>query len=598
MSVDTQTPLATSGARPWDELRRNPLFWIAASVLSVIVVTGVFAPLIAPHDPDFSRLDLVNAPAGADALLGGDSAGRDVLSRLIFATQTTLIGVIIAVSVSMLIGLVSGLLAGYRGGVIDETFNWVANLIIVLPSMMVLIAMFATVGPSTVLTMVVLGVILAPNFFRLVRNQTVAVRNELYVDAARVSGVSPVRIVFRHILRVIIAPVIIMAASIGSLSIMMQSGLAFLGLGDAKTPTWGAMLLDAFKNIYTAPQLMIWPGVMIALTAGSLLLLANALRDTVAGTRRVRRAPRQRSAPTGPTAGRSEGTPLLALREVSIAFSKPDGSDTVVVDSTDICVEAGEIVGLVGESGSGKTQTILSVLDLLADGGRVRSGTISLDGVVLSSLSPRRRREVLGRNVGYIPQEPMSNLDPSFTIGSQLVEPLTAVAGLTGREARERSLELLRRVGITDPQRVFDSYPHQISGGMAQRVLIAGAVACDPKLLIADEPTTALDVTVQAEILEVIRSLQQERGLGVLLVTHNLGVVADLCDRVVVMKDGAIRERGDVRQVLLRPEDEYTRSLLSSTLATRPAREAWTERLATGSIGIASIEKTQKAGAR
>lgn len=355
MSIDTQTPLAAHGASPWGELRRNPLFWIAASVLSVIVVTGILAPVLAPQDPEVGRLELVNAPMGPGAVLGGDSVGRDVLSRLISATQTTLIGVIIAVSVSMLIGLVSGLIAGYRGGVLDETFNWVANLIIVLPSMMVLIAMFATVGPSTVLTMIVLGVILSPNFFRLVRNQTITVRNELYIDAARVSGVSPLRIVFRHILRVIIAPVIIMAASVGSLAIMMQSGLAFLGLGDAQTPTWGAMLLDAFKNIYTAPQLMVWPGVMIALTAGSLLLLANSLRDAVAGTRTAKRTRRRRagdpSLPTPPAAG-AQSTTLLALSEVSIAFARSDGSDAVVVHGTDLSVDAGEIVGLVGESGS------------------------------------------------------------------------------------------------------------------------------------------------------------------------------------------------------------------------------------------------------
>jgi ABC-type dipeptide/oligopeptide/nickel transport system ATPase component len=174
--------------------------------------------------------------------------------------------------------------------------------------------------------------------------------------------------------------------------------------------------------------------------------------------------------------------------------------------------------------------------------------------------------DLRGKRISYIPQEPMSNLDPAFTIGSQLVRPMVKVLGISRGEARKRALDLLASVGIPDPKRTFSAYPHEVSGGMAQRVLIAGAFSCEPDLIIADEPTTALDVTVQAEVLDVLRDLQTRTGLGVVLVTHNFGVVADVCDRVAVMQDGRLVEEGPVRSILRTPQHPYTQMLLSSML--------------------------------
>ena len=219
------------------------------------------------------------------------------------------------------------------------------------------------------------------------------------------------------------------------------------------------------------------------------------------------------------------------------------------VDGVDIRVEAGQRVGVIGESGSGKTQTAFSVLGLLPRGGHVSGGRIDFDGSDLTAASEKQYTALRGTRIGYIPQEPMSNLDPSFTIGSQLVEPLRVGLGMSKKDATERALSLLDRVGIPNPQRTFDAYPFEVSGGMAQRVLIAGAVSTDPDLIIADEPTTALDVTVQAEVLDLLRDLQKERGMAMLLVTHNFGVVADLCDRVTVMQQGLFVESGPVRTI-------------------------------------------------
>jgi peptide/nickel transport system permease protein len=233
----------------------------------------------------------------------------------------------------------------------------------------------------------------------------------------------------------------------------------------------------------------------------------------------------------------------------------------------------GEVLGIVGESGSGKTQTIFSVLGLLPAGGTAVADGIRVGGEEVGHRTPKERAALLGRSIGYVPQEPMTNLDPSYPIGHQLVEPLRHVHGLSKAEARQRARDVLVRVGITEPDRVLGAYPHQISGGMAQRVLIAGAVAGRPSLLVADEPTTALDVTVQAEVLELLRELQREYGMALVIVTHDFGVVADICDRVVVMKDGRVVETGPVERIFRRPEDPYTAELIGASLDDATCRD-------------------------
>lgn len=391
-------------------------------------------------------------------------------------------------------------------------------------------------------------------------------RNELYVDAARVSGLSDTRIVSRHILAAVRAPLIIVAAGTVGAGIAIQAGLEFLGLGDPSSPTWGGMLNDAFLNIYSAPLNVLWPGLAIGLTIGALSLFANALRDALEDTAPVRTKKEERFLSTeairiapdvasnpstvevlaAPTAEPRTDGHLVSVHNLRIGYPDGRGGENVVVKGVNLQIARGEIVGLVGESGSGKSQTAFAILGLLPSNARVLSGSVQVAGHQMTSLPERELQALRGTTMAYVPQEPMSSLDPSFTIGHQLVVPMRRRLGLSRAKATERALELLDRVGIADPRRTFGSYPHQISGGMALRVLIAGAVSCDPELIIADEPTTALDVTVQAEVLDLLRDLQRERDMGMLLVTHNFGVVADLCDRVCVMQQGRIVETGDV----------------------------------------------------
>ncbi|WP_050776840.1 dipeptide/oligopeptide/nickel ABC transporter permease/ATP-binding protein [Streptomyces sp. SPB074] len=572
-------------------LVRNPLAAVSLLVLGALVLAALLspllAPLLAPHGPaDATLADAFAHPGGAHPL-GADSAGRDILSRLLYGGRNTLGGARVALGIALLLGVPAGLHAGYRGGWFDAAAGWTVNLVMALPAMVVLLASRAILGPNVLVLMIVLGVLAAPSFYRLVRGIVADVRGELYVDAARVSRLSDRRIVARHVLIVVRGPIIIQTALVAGVAIGLQAGLEFLGIGSGSAATWGAMLNEAFQNIQRAPALLLWPGLALGLTNAALVLLAAALRDTLEDRAPAPARRRRAEAPAPPAPGLPAPEPsatggeraeLLSVRGLKVAYRRPDGTDKEVVHGVDLDVRRGEILGPVGESGSGKTQTAFSLLGLLPEGGRLSAGSALLAGHEVAGLPERTHRTLRGTTVAYIPQEPMSNLDPAFTVGSQLTEPIRRVLGLTRREAAHRAAELLRQVEIPAPEEVMRRYPHEISGGMAQRVLIAGAISCDPALLIADEPTTALDVRFQAEILDLLRRLREERDLGVLLVTHNLGVVADLCDRVAVMNDGRIVETGTTGQVLHHPRDPYTRTLLGAVLDAVPAREPWQPR--------------------
>ena len=586
LPITSSIPTGQSGvvvrANTLKRILTNPMGIVAVLILTVMAVVAIFADAIAPFGENFANIAKTLAAPDAINLLGTDSAGRDTFSRLVFGTRITLLSALLCAAVAIAIGLPAGLIGGYHVGRFDSVANWVTNVLMALPGIIVLLTIRAAFGPSVWISMIAFGILISPGYFRLTRTAVRSVRNELYVDAARVSGLSDTRIIARHIFSVVRAPIIIQTAMVCGVAISIQSGLEFLGLGDPTTATWGVMLSEGFKNVYLTPTLLLWPALAIGLTIGALVLLGNAVRDALEDAETVKpvsknaaelavtRATRaHRKTPAAVDVGTEHH--LLRVANLGVGYPQADGSIKKVVDDVSFHVDRGEVLGIVGESGSGKSQTAFSILGLLPDNARIVAGSIQFDGnytvapgddtVVQGRLTPLR-----GARISYIPQEPMSNLDPAFTIGSQLVAPMLTVLGISKKEATARALKLLADVGIVTPARTFAAYPHEVSGGMAQRVLIAGAISCEPDLIIADEPTTALDVTVQAEVLDLLRDLQQRLGVGVILVTHNFGVVADLCDRVVVMKNGRLVEDGPVRDILRTPKDPYTITLLSSML--------------------------------
>lgn len=605
MSDSVETAAVTAAASPmqagqsgtvvrsnvFKRLVRNPLGIAALLILLTISLLALLAPVLAPFDENYANIAKTLAAPDSVNILGTDSAGRDVWSRLLFGAQLTLLSALLCAGVAIAIGLPSGLIAGYYSGTFEAVSNWVVSITMSLPGLIVLLTIRAAFGPSVWISMIAFGILISPAYFRLTRTAVQSVRNELYVDAARVSGLSDWSIIARHIFSVVRAPIIIQTAAIAGVAIAIQSGLEFLGLGDPSKATWGVMLSEGFKNVYLTPTLLFWPALAMALTIGGLVLLGNALRDALEDGEKIKH--RKKKAVPGPgsdkrttaapatvrpsrkaaVAAVDAGTEhhLVKVTNLGVGYPQADGSIKKVVDDVSFHVDRGEILGIVGESGSGKSQTAFSILGLLPDNARIVAGSIQFDGNYTVApgderVNQARLSTLRGKRISYIPQEPMSNLDPAFTIGYQLVTPMVRVLGISKDEARKRALKLLADVGIANPERTFNAYPHEVSGGMAQRVLIAGAISCEPDLVIADEPTTALDVTVQADVLDLLRELQQRLNIGVILVTHNFGVVADLCDRVAVMQNGRLVEEGSVRDILRNPKERYTQTLLASML--------------------------------
>lgn len=572
-------------------LIRNPLGIASLVILGSIALLAIFAPVLAPFEENFANISKTLAAPDSVNILGTDSAGRDTWSRLLFGSQLTLVSALLCAGVAIAIGLPAGLIAGYYAGKFEAVSNWVVSILMSLPGLIVLLTIRAAFGPSVWISMIAFGVLISPSYFRLTRTAVQSVRNELYVDAARVSGLSDMSIIARHIFSVVRAPIIIQTAAIAGVAIAIQSGLEFLGLGDPTKATWGVMLSEGFKNVYLTPTLLLWPALAMALTIGGLVLLGNAIRDALEDGEKIKHRKKKVAKAERNAAERTTAEPakarqsrksvaavetgtehhLVKVTNLGVGYPQADGYIKKVVDDVSFHVDRGEILGIVGESGSGKSQTAFSILGLLPDNARIVGGSIQFDGNYTVApgedrVSQERLSKLRGKRISYIPQEPMSNLDPAFTIGYQLVTPMVRVLGISKSEARQRALKLLTDVGIANPELTFNAYPHEVSGGMAQRVLIAGAISCEPDLVIADEPTTALDVTVQADVLDLLRELQQRLNIGVILVTHNFGVVADLCDRVVVMQNGRLVEEGTVRDILRNPKEPYTQTLLGSML--------------------------------
>jgi peptide/nickel transport system ATP-binding protein len=265
---------------------------------------------------------------------------------------------------------------------------------------------------------------------------------------------------------------------------------------------------------------------------------------------------------------------VLEVENLTVQFSGEAG-DVTVVDGIGFQVGKGETLGIVGESGCGKSVTSLSIIRLLAKNGKVTSGEIKLNGENLLELNETKMRQTRGNRIAMIFQEPMTSLNPVLTIGKQIAEVLILHGGVNRKQAKAKTVELLKQVGIPRAEEICSEYPHQLSGGMRQRIMIAMAIACNPELLIADEPTTALDVTIQAQILELLKTLRTEMGMSMILITHDLGVVAEMCDRVIVMYAGEVVESADVRTLLRNPKHPYTTGLIQSS----PHKSAGSRRL-------------------
>lgn len=573
-ALPTTDAPAASSAKLVRSLAKRPLAAASFSFIILIVAAAIAAPIIAPYNPLAPDLQHKLLGPGADHLLGTDSLGRDVLSRLLYGARPTLAECGQTIAVALAVGVTAGLVSGYIGKLTDAVISRAIDVLLSVPAFIILLVVLTISPQDMFVPTVTLGVLFSPGIARVIRSAVLGVRSELYIDAAKVSGLRAGTIIWTEVLPRCAGPIIVQASLTSGAALLTITGLGFLGFGgQPPAPTWGSMIADGNSVIQQQSWLLVPTGAVVALSVLAFGVLGDAVRDALSD--RWTGASDQRGwaepSETGTRAERpaaaspvdAAARDLLEVHDLSVSFPRGDGA-LEVVRGVNFAVRTGEAVGIVGESGCGKSVTMRAVLGLLRSHGRVTSGSILFEGRDLARMRPSERARYRGTSIGFIPQEPLAALDPICSIGQLLTSAVRKHDGCGRRQARERAVELLRLVQLRDPEAVLKRYPFEISGGMAQRVLIALALVGRPKLLIADEPTTALDVTVQAEILDLLRSLREQLGMALVLVTHDWGVVADSCDRVVVMYAGEVVEEADAGEILARPMHPYTAALLAS----------------------------------
>jgi peptide/nickel transport system permease protein len=575
----------------WGEHRRVQRFFrntgviLSIAWLLLMIVCAIFAPSIAPHDPNAQNLAQTSAGISSSHWFGTDDLGRDVLSRLIYGAQSSMQVTFETVGLALVLALVIGLAAGFNGGWLDYLLMRATDAGLAFPPLVLALAVVAVLGTSVNDTSLALAIVFAPGFARFVRGQTLAVKEESFVEASHSIGSSPMRIVIVRILPNVMTGLVVgVAIALGS-ALLAESGLAFLGLGPPPpSASWGSMLREGYDTVlFTHPWALVPAGLTIALTVLAFNTIGDSLRDNLSGattkSRRQRGVKRQRgitavARPAQPTpteaVSQSNGLPaLLEVRDLSVEF-ETDAGRVRVVDGVSFDVAAGEILGLVGESGSGKTVSSLAILRLLpSPPAHIVGGSIRFSGRDLLDMDFDELRRIRGGDIAVVFQDPLASLDPSFTVGYQLVEAIRLHERLSRSASRDRAARLLESVHIPDPAQRLSAYPHQLSGGMRQRVMIAMALSCHPRLLIADEPTTALDVTVQAQIVELLNELRKTEGLAVLFVTHDLALISELSDEVAVMYAGQVVEHAATADLFAHPRHPYTAALLAATPGIR-----------------------------
>ncbi|MEU8364400.1 dipeptide/oligopeptide/nickel ABC transporter permease/ATP-binding protein [Nonomuraea sp. NPDC048882] len=537
-------------------------FWLAVGWIGLILLAALLADLLpfAPYDETLAGPPQ-SGPSAAHPF-GTDGLGRDVLSRVVYGARVSLGVGIGAVLLGLGIGAPLGILAGYRRKAADAVIMAVNDVAQAFPALVFALAVVAFAGANLRNVLIVLGVLGVPSWVRLIRGATLTFAEREFVLAARVLGTRDRRILWREIVPNVAVPAASYAFIGMAVVVVAEGSLAFLGLSvQAPTPTWGGLINEGRTLMETAPHVVLAPSIAMFLTVLSFNLVGDRLRS-LTDVRESGLEPVRQAAPALPATTHPVRDVLLQVEELRTHFVTPRGL-VKAVDGVSFTLERGRTLAIVGESGSGKSMLIRSVLGLLP-GTSVRGGNVYLSGDDLTSYTAAEMRSVLGPRLGTVFQDPMTALNPVRTIGTQVMEPLRVHMNLTRRQARAEAAELLASVGIPDPVRMLRRYPHQLSGGMRQRVTIAMALSCRPDVLFADEPTTALDVTIQDQVLRLLHRQREERDMAVVLVSHDLSVVARWADEVIVMYAGKVVERGPAAEVFARPRMPYTEALLQA----------------------------------
>ncbi|MDB1776282.1 dipeptide/oligopeptide/nickel ABC transporter permease/ATP-binding protein [Eggerthella lenta] len=566
---------------------------ISLVVLILIVMIAVFANILAPHNP----LEIFTARQAPDAqfLFGTDDKGRDVLSRMMYGARYSLIIGLGATAFALVCGSIIGAVAAVARKWVSEVIMRILDVIMSFPGIALAATFVLVFGNSVPSLIFAIGFLYIPQIARIVRANVVSEYNQDYVRAVVVSGARAPWILVKHVIRNCIAPVMVFTIVLVADAIVFEASLSFISAGIPEpTPTWGNILSDARGGVLAGRWWQaLFPGLAIMITVLCLNILSEGITDAMAAApkapvkaddaavRANREADKLVADPTLAYAAqaemleqrlselqaiektrtdrfeaRTDVPPILEVKDLCIKF--PRHGDVNVVDHVSFVVRPRQTMGLVGESGCGKSITSLTIMGLLDPKAKV-SGEILYDGQNLLNMDQKQMNALRGREIAMIYQDALSSLNPSMLIKAQMKQ-------LTKRGGTRTAEELLELVGL-DPKRTLDSHPHELSGGQRQRVLIAMALTRDPKLIIADEPTTALDVTVQKQVIDLLNKLQKELGFAMVFVSHDLALVAEVANSITVMYAGQVVEQGPVSDILCHPVHEYTRGLLGSVLS-------------------------------
>ncbi len=571
---------------------------LSLTVLAVIVAAALLAPVLGLPDPAEMAFDLYQSP-NADHWLGTDNFGRDIFARVVWGARVALVVAIGAALLSILIGSVLGAVAGYFGGWIDGLLSRVFDIFLLIPTFFLILLIVALFGASLPLTIVAIALTTWPRSARLMRSQVLTLKSRVYVQAALAAGASHWWVIVRHVIPNGIAPIITDGTILMGMAILTEAGLSFLGLGDQNLVSWGGMIFEGQRHLRLAPWMSIAPGVALLLLVASLNLLGDSINFAMNPQLRTRGgAPKARTrvAPPANEPEPTAETPILEVEDLRLVYTAGDRK-IAAVDGVSFSLPRGGALGIVGESGCGKSSLGSALLQTMPNNAELTSGTIRYDGkaIVLNGKpvaeKGRSRIDALRwTRMATIFQSAMNALNPVTTVRRQMMDALRLhKPGIGKEEAAARIGEVFDMIGI--PRSRMNAYPHQLSGGMRQRAMIALSLILEPELVIADEPTTALDMLIQDQILGEIADLRERLNLSLILVSHDMGAVAESCETVAVMYAGRIVEIAPTRRIFDRPAHPYTRTLIGALpsltgpledLASLPATDTEAAASATG----------------